>query len=427
MKKVLSILMAVCMLLAAWPLAVSAQTLQLQPKSLLVLGDSISAGYGLTEPAKRYGDLLASNLKLENGTYTNKAASGAKSSDLVTALAGMEADVQAADLIAISIGGNDVIGAFVDIAKLQNPQVTDIQSAVMTYAFMNAQQQAALFSSENAQAILASATVGLTQNVAASLSVIKDFNSEARVILLLQYDPLQGVAQYASLDAYLNQAIAQLNQLVESAAQAKGYETLDVYAAFAGNTARYVNIANMDIHPTEAGHAKIAELLAAQVRSSANSHKVRATYKAGEKADTVYSVDVSWGSLEFTYTDQSEGVWNPTTHMYESKTEAGWSCEEGADKVTVTNHSNAAVDAALSYQSAAGYNAITASFAETSGTENDNKLELEAADNTTVANAPTAFAKISLKGALENTTAAKTAIGTVTVTIVDHASAVGGA
>lgn len=149
---------------------------------------------------------------------------------------------------------------------------------------------------------------------------------------------------------------------------------------------------------------------------------VTATYQAGAAAGTVYSVDVSWGSLEFTYTDASEGVWNPTTHAYENKTEAAWTCEEGADRVTVTNHSNAAVNATLSYQSAAGFESVSAVFAETSGAANDNKLELANAEDTTPANAPTAFATVAPSGALSKDTTAKTPIGTVTVTITDAAA-----
>ena len=80
--------------------------------------------------------------------------------------------------------------------------------------------------------------------------------------------------------------------------------------------------------------------------------------------------------------------------------------------ITVTNHSNADVTATLSFTSAV--TGVNGTFTETSGTANDNKLELVTAVNTTVANAPTASAEFGISGAAitENTT-----LGTITVAI----------
>ena len=47
-----------------------------------------------------------------------------------------------------------------------------------------------------------------------------------------------------------------------------------------------------------------------------NSKDVTANYQAGEASQKVYLVDIVWGSLEFTYTDASEGTWDPETHTY---------------------------------------------------------------------------------------------------------------
>ncbi|WP_444433067.1 hypothetical protein [Ruminococcus sp.] len=70
---------------------------------------------------------------------------------------------------------------------------------------------------------------------------------------------------------------------------------------------------------------------------------VKGTYVASENTPTVYSVDVSWGSMEFTYTDAYIGDWDPTTHKYINPVEAKWSCDTDANKVTVTNHSNVSI------------------------------------------------------------------------------------
>ena len=82
-----------------------------------------------------------------------------------------------------------------------------------------------------------------------------------------------------------------------------------------------------------------------------NSADVTGTYVTGSAGSTVYSVDIVWGSMAFTYTGASEGTWNPATHTYYDATEAGWSCEDGANKITVTNHSNDAVAAEFVFYS----------------------------------------------------------------------------
>jgi hypothetical protein len=75
---------------------------------------------------------------------------------------------------------------------------------------------------------------------------------------------------------------------------------------------------------------------------------VHGTYDKGT-TKTVYSVEVSWGSMEFTYSEGSLGTWQPGDHTYSGAAGASWSCEADANKVTVVNHSNAAVTAQLSF------------------------------------------------------------------------------
>ena len=71
------------------------------------------------------------------------------------------------------------------------------------------------------------------------------------------------------------------------------------------------------------------------------SKDVTATYKEGTDGGTIYSVDIVWGSMAFTYNAESRGVWNPNTHEYEKVSAASWTHAEGANGVKITNHSNA--------------------------------------------------------------------------------------
>ena len=137
---------------------------------------------------------------------------------------------------------------------------------------------------------------------------------------------------------------------------------------------------------------------------------VNGIYTPGTTADEIISADIAWDAMDFTYTGASQGTWNPVTHTYEGATEGGWSNNTPA--ITVTNHSNVAVNATLSFT--ANVTGVVDTFTEVSGTENDNILELATAEGTAVADAPTASAKFGISGAAID---ANKALGTITVTI----------
>ncbi len=122
--------------------------------------------------------------------------------------------------------------------------------------------------------------------------------------------------------------------------------------------------------------------------------EVGCTFVPGEQADTVYKVDLTWGSMEFTYTGASEGTWNPETHAFDGATEASWTHEEGANKICVTNHSNAAVQIGIS---ATLNDGITYNFTDSADAQ-VSSVELGSAVGTEVSNAPTADIFFNITG-----------------------------
>lgn len=140
------------------------------------------------------------------------------------------------------------------------------------------------------------------------------------------------------------------------------------------------------------------------------AHDVNATYQAGGSAATIYSVDVTWGSMGFTYTDAGAGTWNPNTHEYDGATAAAWSCPADDNKITLTNHSNTNVAATLSYAPGTSYNTINGIFSK--GT-----ISLATAVGTPSADAPTDDAMLTLTGILSSSITTSTKIGSVTVTL----------
>lgn len=135
---------------------------------------------------------------------------------------------------------------------------------------------------------------------------------------------------------------------------------------------------------------------------------VTASYHSGTGGGTVYSVDITWGSMAFTYSEGSSPTWNPATHTYSSGGTGGWS--HNGNKITVTNHSNTKVTANLTYTPEAGYDGISGNFDKT-------EMDLATAVDTPVVSAPTDTAALTLSGTLASTLTDPTTVGTITVTI----------
>ena len=150
----------------------------------------------------------------------------------------------------------------------------------------------------------------------------------------------------------------------------------------------------------------------------AATREVKGTYNPAEDAGKVYKVDVTWGSMEFTYKEgDTHKVWNPKEHAYEEQKDEGtWSNQENANKVTITNSSNTAVTASITVQMRADSTGLTATPADTSLKLEDASI---GADTTTPGKATTAFTTISLAGDLADRDADSKVIGSVVVTISD--------
>lgn len=92
----------------------------------------------------------------------------------------------------------------------------------------------------------------------------------------------------------------------------------------------------------------------------ANPHWTDCETKVQYQAPTI-SVAISWGSMSFTYSDVKN----------DAGVEEGWSCADGANKVTVTNNSEVTVSAAVKYTTETAYDSvISGSFDASSATLN---------------------------------------------------------
>ena len=137
---------------------------------------------------------------------------------------------------------------------------------------------------------------------------------------------------------------------------------------------------------------------------------VTAKYNDSTTEPTVYSVDLTWEDMTFTYTESGTRTWDPDTHTYTDTTSAGW--DKFTAAVTATNHSNTEVTVSFTYTSQ-GDTGVTASMTKSSfilaaGVENRPN---EAATNSSL---------LTIKGDTKpnsSVTAEGVTIGTITVTI----------
>ena len=285
-KRILSTLLALCLALSLLP--ASALAAGGEQKSYVALGDSITTGYGLEENETGFARQVADS----NGyTLTNLAQNGATSSMLFASLSGSEVSsaIASADLITITIGGNDLMNAlYAYLAKEYNTKNgTDITAedvkASLAGTHSEIQQSTMLILaaskiSDFLQSTEATTALGaFTTNFTNIISAIKGNNSSAEIIVVNQYNPYSRLSTGNLLDlSALDSAVQALNTAISSGATA-GYTVADVYTAFEEATENPCNASvslpsiNLDFHPNAAGHSLIADTISALLTDEGGS------------------------------------------------------------------------------------------------------------------------------------------------------------
>ena len=124
--------------------------------------------------------------------------------------------------------------------------------------------------------------------------------------------------------------------------------------------------------------------------------------------NVVYSVDMKWDDMTFTYHEKSTRVWNPTDHTYSEKITGEW--DKNTADILVTNHSNAGVKVGFVYKTVGNTDlTVTLDVTESTlkaGVEND----YEHADNV--------ISKLTLsRKPNETVSESGCKIGTITITV----------
>ena len=231
-QKTLAVLCALCvLLLAGLPAALAAET----PLQYVVLGDSIGYGAGVLNPDEAcYGRIVADT----NGyAFQNHAVSGNRTDHLLRHLKRPEvaAAVQAADIISLSIGGNDYL-------------TDNVTGLVLDATFRNDYSR------------MDKITAQLKVNFAAIIETIRGLNPDAALLVQTLYNPGTGLNK-----APYQAAVNRLNDLIRAylAANPGAFTIVDVAAAF-GPDRSY--IAQDSIHPSARGNERIAQVILQTLR-----------------------------------------------------------------------------------------------------------------------------------------------------------------
>ena len=147
--------------------------------------------------------------------------------------------------------------------------------------------------------------------------------------------------------------------------------------------------------------------------------EVTGNYVAGS-GDIVYSVDIQWSGLSFTY-DAGGKEWNPSIHDYNITEGTGWA--ESNAQITVTNHSNVPIIAEPTWNAASGYSDAMMTFY--TNNEEVSKLAIASAEpEEGKENGEAQIGTFTVKpsGSLPSDTGENVKIGTITVVIRDGRS-----
>lgn len=213
----------------------------------VAFGDSIAAGFGLSSPSEAYPTILAETLGFK---LSNLAQNGQTSEELKARIAGLskkEKDmVSEAQLITISIGGNDLIGE-----KNRKVVLSEALLSVLSGDYTMSDEMTEIYQT-------------LKDNLVASVSMLRELNPDAVILLQTLYNPYLG-GEYTylgyNIGDRLDYYVQKINETYEDARQESDqFFIVDVSEQMNGVPEYFYT--TFDFHPTAAGHEAIAKILA---------------------------------------------------------------------------------------------------------------------------------------------------------------------
>ncbi len=270
-KRFFAVAASVVMAISALPVMPASAADPVYPK-IVVLGDSISSGYGLAADELNYGHYLS---EMFEGTVLNYAVAGMTTDGLLTKLeqSNVQKAVSEADLICLSIGGNDMLKPTMDYfatLRKEGERTMDMLTRL-------SQTSSITFYIGQLTSTLREPIAHAKENMPKIESALRALNSDAKIVVQTIYNPFEmskesladkteeAQSNYSDFMSYVNGQESKINDAIKSMSTCK---VADVYTAFKGNGWMYTRSDANDVHPNGLGHALISILIADQVGKS---------------------------------------------------------------------------------------------------------------------------------------------------------------
>ena len=254
--------------------------------ALTVLGDSVATGYGIdgydieSDNAEilSYANLTALYYGLTLGeNYFNYAKDGATSADLLKKLSDELSEeeynnIAKSDVIAVSIGGNDILGVlltymkeFLELEGNATSEQIITKLTKMTEDELKDLKKKADDFYKNKEKDFNEAVKKTGENISSVYEKLRQIAPKAQIYIQNIYNPVNELPQYTSLSIVntniLSKMINTANNEIFSVADKKGMYVIDVFSEFAGRKENCTNISAFDVHPNLYGHAIIADAI----------------------------------------------------------------------------------------------------------------------------------------------------------------------
>lgn len=266
-------------------------------KKLLVLGDSISAGYGLLEGEKGYYDIVSECTGME---LTNYAVSGYETKDVLAQLEkeDVQSAIKDADVICMSIGSNDLLHptiAFIERLKERDDEdMMDVMNRVLAESD---ESDIDSLTSELTRLLREQAINPAKENVKEIETQIRALNSNAKVIMFSLYNPFEtkrsktidGQDYSKAYQTFMDYVNGQENRISMAIKNLETVDVADISSCFRDTGWVYLRDEINDIHPNPVGHALIASavmgVMKAENAKSPEFVKVISQMSAEDRAD----------------------------------------------------------------------------------------------------------------------------------------------
>jgi len=262
-KNALSLTVAMSLAIGNTPLSYAIS----EDDTYVALGDSISTGHKLEDKNNLFVNKIEKTYNLD---LTNLAKNGMDSTIMLNLLKSEGKDgityrenIKNADLITISMGGNNLLQPLLGLIKEGLKLPSDADAKIIELAIKNNPNAfVEIFTDlknnpENAQILKYNLEVFATE-FPQIINTIKTLNPNTEIIIQTVYNPFNDAKEFLDLANIIDPFFQAMNKTI-SEGSVLGYEVVDVYADFKSNDSQVplTNMEEFDVHPNKAGNEVI--------------------------------------------------------------------------------------------------------------------------------------------------------------------------